>query len=446
MAGIIGIQGNYNFELPEIMLEKIKHRGTEKRLINLDDNIHIGIVANNYNGLTLDSNHSLEYSFSDDKNSALVSIKDKKIMLRRDKYGVVPFYYIILPNGQLAFSTEVKALAGFKLKINELEPGCILEDLQVNKYYELTAEETVDIEPTEIGSLLRETLLRVVSKKISGNKIGAWLSGGLDSSIISTIARPYIKDLHTFAAGFLNSPDLQYAKIVADYLGSIHHERIVAFDEVIKILPEVIYHLESFDPLLVRSSVMNFLAAQLASDFVQVVFSGEGGDELFAGYSYLKEIPSEDLEEELIDITKRLHNTALQRVDRCSGAFGTTAITPFLDEEVVNLAIRIPGKYKIFGETEKWILRSAFLNDLPYNVIMRPKSKFWEGSGMGVHLLGYAENIISDTEFSFEKNIKCGWELSSKEELLYYRIFTEYFGEQDDLNWTGRTKKVKQTT
>lgn len=440
MNGLIGIQGSFNQDLPQIMLDKIKHRGREQKIILLNDNIRIGIVSNTKASISGDSESSFEYSLSPQKNSTSITVKDNKISLKRDKYGVEPLYYIILPNNQLAFATDVKSLAGFKLKINELEPGYFLEDMSLHQYFNLRKEEPINIEPTELGVLLKEVLGKAISKKITNNKIGAWLSGGLDSSIISTLVKPHIKDFHTFSVGFANSPDLQYAKIVSNYIDSIHHEKIVSFDEALKALPDVIYHLESFDALLVRSSIMNYLLGQLSSEYVDEVFSGEGGDELFAGYQYLKNLSTDKLDDELIEITQRLHNTALQRVDRCSSAFGVTAFTPFMDEEVVELALKIPVKYKIFEGTEKWILRSALLDQLPYNVLMRGKSKFWEGSGMGDHLFNYAENLISDSDFRKNKKIKCGWELRSKEEMLYYTIFTSHFGEMDDLKWMGRSK------
>jgi len=440
MTGIAGITGNHSPNIVTEMLDKIQHRGKQRKLIKLKNNISIGFVYNNLDTLVTGLDDSLDFSYSPDNDSSAVTVKDGKITLKRDKLGAEPLYFVILPEESLAFASEIKALTGFGVKIHELEPGHILEDMKIIKYFELKKAEPLPYESDELATLIKEVLLKSILKKINGGTTGAWLSGGLDSSVISALARPFIKDFHTFSAGFPNAPDLQYAKVVAGFIGSKHFERVITFPEVIKILPEVIYHLESFDELLVRSSVMNYLVAQLASDYVENVFSGEGGDELFAGYSYLKELPTEELEDELIEITRSLHNTALQRVDRSSSAFGTTAFTPFTDEEVVNLAIQIPVKFKIFGSTEKWILRSAIMNDLPYNVLMRTKSKFWEGSGIGERICDHAEKIITDSEFTEKRKIRCGWELKSKEELFYYRIFSEQFGDLDYIDWMGRSR------
>jgi asparagine synthase (glutamine-hydrolysing) len=214
----------------------------------------------------------------------------------------------------------------------------------------------------------------------------------------------------------------------------------VDFEELLAVLPQVIYHLESFDALLVRSSLTNYIVAREAAKYVPAVLSGEGGDELFAGYAYLKSLNNGLLSKELIDITSRLHNTALQRVDRSASAHSTIAHVGFLNPKVVEYALRIPAKYKLNGSVEKWILRKALVGALPKSVLLRTKSKFWQGAGVGDLLLQYAERQIEDSEFARERALPNGWRLNSKEELLYYRIFCKFFGPLSNLSWMGRTK------
>jgi len=209
---------------------------------------------------------------------------------------------------------------------------------------------------------------------------------------------------------------------------------------MIRVLPDVIYHLESFDALLVRSSITNYLVAKLASEHVSEVFSGEGGDELFAGYDYLKSIPPEQLEKELIKITGSLHNTALQRVDRSASAHGTRAHVVFANPEVVRFALTIPVKYKIFNNQEKWILRKAMEELLPDSILQRPKAKFWEGAGVENVLSEYASKMITDRDFRIERITSNGLNINTKEELFYYRIFKDHFGSDHNLKWMGRTK------
>ena len=292
--------------------------------------------------------------------------------------------------------------------------------------------------------MLKDHLTQAVQKCIQPDVFGAWLSGGLDSSALTALARPHTKVLHTFAGGLAGSEDLLYARSVAEFLRTEHHECAVSPADLLRVLPEVIYHLESFDALLVRSSVVNFIVAGHAAEFVPAVLSGEGGDELFAGYEYLKELPREKLEQELLDITKRLHNTALQRLDRCAGAHGQIAHPCFLDPHVVELALRIPAEFKLRGDVEKWILRQALGGLLPRSVLERRKSKFWQGSGVGGVLAEHAERTISDRDFHQERRLKNGRTLNSKEELMYYRLFREQFGELEDLSWMGRTKTAAQ--
>jgi asparagine synthase (glutamine-hydrolysing) len=182
------------------------------------------------------------------------------------------------------------------------------------------------------------------------------------------------------------------------------------------------------------------MVADKSSNHVESVFAGEGGDELFAGYEYLKEIEKDKLDGELMDIIGRLHNTALQRVDRSASAHGTIAHVGFLDPEVVEYAMKIPVKYKIRKRVEKWILRKAMEGELPERILARKKAKFWQGAGVTEMISDYAEEKITDDDFQRERKLKNGWVLNSKEELLYYRYFKEFFGEIEDFSWMGRTK------
>jgi asparagine synthase (glutamine-hydrolysing) len=365
---------------------------------------------------------------------------DGVLVLRRDPLGVAPLYYGWSADRLLCFASEVKALSGVSHEIHELPPGHSYDGSHTERYFHLRAQEPLDDSPERVAEELRRRLAASVEKRIKVDEVGSWLSGGLDSSTIAALARPRVEKLHTFAAGLIGAPDLEYAREVADLIGSDHHEVIVTFDDMLNVLPEVIYHLESFDALLVRSSVTNYLVAQLASEYVSTAFSGEGGDELLAGYEYLKSLDPATLPDELIDITSRLHNTALQRVDRCASAHGTVAHVAFADPNVVDYALHIPTEFKLRNGVEKWILRRAMDDVLPDRVLNRAKAKFWDGAGVRETLRSHAERQISDGEFRRERILENGWVLNSKEELLYYRIFRQHFGDLPDLSWMGRTK------
>ena len=312
-----------------------------------------------------------------------------------------------------------------------------------HQYYDLNIVPADDQPVESSASHLHLLLEQAVLRRIDGPVMGCWLSGGLDSSAIAALARPHLDTLHTFAGGLYGAPDLEFASQVAEFLQTDHHDVIVTVPGLLKVLPEVIYHLESFDALLVRSTLINYLVAEAASQFVGSAFSGEGGDELFAGYEYLKHLAPEKLPTELVDITGRLHNTALQRVDRSASAHGLVIYVPLLDLDVVEFALRIPSGLKIKrdgGVIEKYILRLAMQGILPEDVLWRPKSKFWQGAGVGTLLEQNAEENVTDADFTLERILPNGWQLNTKEELLYYRIFKEHFGEFEDLNWMGRTK------
>lgn len=370
------------------------------------------------------------------------------LVLARDRLGKAPLY-CGTHKGALCFASEIKALLGWADQIEEFLPGHWYAPAQgAVQYASVTAQSPITAPCDVVVTELREVLGQSVRKRLCDGQVGAWLSGGLDSAAMTALARRDTPRLHTFSAGLEGAPDLQYARIVADSLDTEHHERIVTLDEMIALLPKVIYHLESFDALLVRSSVMNFLVGELAAGYVPAVLSGEGGDELFAGYSYLKYLQGDALAAELVDITRRLHNTALQRVDRCSSGHGIVARTGFLDRDVVDYALRIPADMKIKENgrsVEKWILRLAMDGLLPHEVVSRPKSKFWEGAGVGDLLSDYAGRRISDRDFTAQRRLADGSTLNTKEELFYYRMFREHFGDRIDPSLVGRTKGAPVT-
>lgn len=366
--------------------------------------------------------------------------------LARDRLGVCPLYYGRTGDGALCFASEVKALLPATCDVNEFPPGTWLRgDGEPQAFAELEPGPPLERDAEEIALGLRLRLERAVGQRIDSDVMGAWLSGGLDSSAMVALARPHVGLLHTFAAGLAGAPDLAYARQVAKALGTVHHEVVVTLDDMLTVLPDVIYHLESFDALLVRSSITNYLVAQRAAQHVTSAFSGEGADELFAGYRYLQKLEQDQLPAELAGITRRLHNTALQRVDRSAAAHGLVVYVPFLDPEVVDYAMRIPAGLKLRQRgraSEKWILRRALAGALPERVLWRHKAKFWQGAGVQDLLAQHAEETVSDADLQRERQLPNGWVLNSKEELMYYRVFRERFGALANLDWMGRSKSA----
>lgn len=380
---------------------------------------------------------------------ALAAACERGLFLARGPLGVRPLYYGRNGSGTLAFASEVKALLSFTEDVNEFPPGAWYTPRDgFHRYVEMDSGNLPYADPNRIALELRRRLDQAVARCIRADAMGAWLSGGVDSSVIATLARRHVGTFHSFVSGVKGAPDLAYGEQVASFLGTTHHSLVVAQQDLVAALPAVIYHLESFDALLVRSSVVNYLAAQLASDHVGAVLSGEGGDELFAGYDYIKRIPPSEIPGELEDIVLRLHNTAFQRVDRCAYAHGLVPFVPFADLDVVRYALSIPPEYKVHHRhgvaVEKWILRRAFQGLLPDAVLWRPKAKFWQGAGVATLLAEHAETSVTDADYRRERVLPNGWRLHSKEELLYYRIFREHFGRIPNLSWMGRTKRVSE--
>jgi asparagine synthase (glutamine-hydrolysing) len=448
MSGIAGIESGGEINIVEKMLAKIEYRGNGRETILDRPGTTIGTIKNKIpqNALAEKSGTVLnEDTFTDERLPFAVAwpVNDG-LLLARDRIGARPLYYGYDSDGRMCFASEVKALMESTQDIHEFPPGAVYRTGQgIQILGDVEQQDVVPMTAHEAVNGLRERLEDAVGSRVDREIMGSWLSGGIDSSVIVAILRPYVKKLHTFAAGLHGAPDVEYARLVAKHVKTEHHEVILQPDDLPKVLDEVIYALESFDALLIRSSIMNYLVSQYAKDYVDVVFSGEGGDELFAGYEYLQTMPKDQLPGELVDITRRLHNTALQRVDRSASANGLVAHVPFVDGEVLDFALTIPSEYKLQPGTppvEKWVLRKAASDLLPSSVLWRTKSKFWEGSGVEDILAQYADSKVSDDDFKNSRELPNGWILNSKEEYLYYRHFYEHFGHLPNLDWMGRTK------
>lgn len=451
MIGMAGVQHPNARQTVEQMLGKIAHRGKGKIIIENSTAATCGFIGAEETDWALFPNSTggrlpgPAQLGSEPRPFALVRALPDGLFLARDRVGVRPLYYGYTPQGGLCYASEVKALLGQVQSVHEFPPGAFWQPggtIQTFASIQTVPERAPDADA--LAAELRARLEQAVARSSHADSMGSWLSGGLDSSVVVALARPHVRTLHTFAGGLDGAPDLAAAKQVAEALNTRHHEVRLSEADLLRALPDVIYALESFDALLVRSSIVNYLVAREAAQYVDAIFSGEGADELFAGYAYLKDVPETGLNSELVDIIRRLHNTAMQRVDRCAAAHGLTAHVPFVDGAVLDLALQIPAALKHRRTqnppVEKWILRRSMQGALPESILWRSKAKFWEGAGVGERLRRHAETVIGEAEFHAGQRLPDGSLIRTREEMLYYRIFKDLFGELDDLSWMGRTK------
>jgi asparagine synthase (glutamine-hydrolysing) len=243
------------------------------------------------------------------------------------------------------------------------------------------------------------------------------------------------------------SDDLAAARKVATVLGTQHHERVYTEQEMLEVLPKVLYHLESFDPALVRSAIPNFFLAQMASRFVKVILTGEGADEIYAGYDYLAGFnTAERLQQEMVYITTALHNTNLQRADRIPMAFGLEARVPFLDVKSVELGLGLPPEWKFREDRPaKHLLREAFRGELPDEIVDRPKQKFSKGAGSADVIAQKAEAEVTNQEFFSERArllYEWNYRLPNKEALFYYRMLKEWFKDEWIFPTMGKSRSL----
>lgn len=386
---------------------------------------------------------------------ALALWDGKDLFLARDRLGIKPLYYGYAADGTLYFASELKALRRACGEAQEFPAGSWFRTGEgFRRYYTVPGRRGIVPDPGGVeGAVrrLRALLEAAVAKRLMADvPVGVFLSGGLDSSLVAAIARRLTAGpLHSFAVGTRGSLDLASARRVAAHLGTVHHEFVFDEEDVARALPDVIHHLESFDPALVRSAVATWFVSRLASEHVKVVLMGEGADELFAGYEYLGGLPDASLQGELVTLTGALHNTNLQRADRMTMAWSLEGRVPFLDRALVEFALEgVPPAWKlrprgVRGEpAEKWILRLAAGADLPDEIAWRRKEKFSHGTGASALLARLAAGAVSDAEVRRTRLPGGRSAAVSREEILYYRVYDEFFPGGYGAGTVGRTRSV----
>jgi asparagine synthase (glutamine-hydrolysing) len=391
---------------------------------------------------------------------AIAILDDDALFLARDPIGIKPLY-LGFAGSAMYFASEIKAFPAGLDRVEVFPPGhWYHSQMGLHRFYHvgqarglLPVPDDEAAAQEQVRAILREA---VVKRLMADVPVGVSLSGGLDSSIVTLLAKEGLVEkgqdvLHSFGVGVVGSEDLAAAHEVAAFLGTRHHERVYDTQEMLDILPDVLHSLESCDPALVRSAIPNYFLAELAAGEVKVMLTGEGADELYAGYDYLRGFAqAEQLQQEMEYIVGALHNTNLQRADRLSMRFGLEARVPFLDVNSIAYALALPTAWKMTkvnarGErVEKALLRNAFAGQLPEAIVRRPKQKFSAGAGSSQLLARHAEQAVSDRDFAAESERLCagwGYTVPNKEGLYYYRILAESY--PDD--WIFTTMGVSRS-
>lgn len=367
------------------------------------------------------------------------------IFLARDPLGIKPLYYGRRGKTFIAAS-ELKAFPRMD-ELQALPAGHAIMDDGVPWPYAppFPPQKPIATKPLEdILSEVRRRFEIAVRKRLMGDvPVGVFLSGGLDSSLVAAAMRPHSINLHSFTAGMHGAPDLEAARTVARFLGTIHHELIYSEEDIENALPEVIYALESFDAPLVRSAIPMFFLSRLASEHVKVVLTGEGADELFAGYEYLTRLQGRNsLRKELTDVLVSLQDTNLQRADRMTMMYGIEGRVPFLDMDLVRFVLRVPLEFiePRPERPEKWLLREACNDLLPPKILERKKLKFSEGAGSASVIKQRLLERMSETQQEQEQETAHRLGLRSAEELHYYRLWQKTMGRSIPPHLIGRTR------
>ena len=468
MAGISGTSSGSK-DVLELMLSRLHHRGPRGEWIHLGKKVALGCCVlpseANHSGRAyaqmadtvavidghLYSEEGIQLPEADllvslysrfgptfverlDGDFALCLATDNELILARDSVGLRPLFYGY-KDGALYFASEMKALLGLCAEVLELPPGHVYTQQQGLRPFKSPQYSVPEFDsPEEAARILAELLQGAVEMRLkAGNVSGVLLSGGLDSSTIAYLAKEFQPDLKTFTVGasINDSEDLRRAREMAQYLGTEHYDYIYREREIEQVLPQVIYHLESFDEDCVYGAVANYFAARLAAQHTDCVLCGEGADEFLGGYHELKKAKNETEFLQLSqDLISNAYHTGLQRLDRMMAAHSLEFRPPFLDGRVIAFCSKIPPAWKVYGKkkVEKWILRKAFTGLLPSNISNRVKQAFASGAGSAkvTELIGQrAGSAEGSTYEQTESTIA----LKSEAEIYYYRLFKEKFPE-----------------
>jgi asparagine synthase (glutamine-hydrolysing) len=382
---------------------------------------------------------------------ALYDIENNRFLIGRDHIGIIPLYQGWDKDGAYYVASELKALEGYCNKIEEFLPGQYFysSDNQPTQWYHRDWMEYDNVKDnTSNVETLRKALEDAVERQLMSDvPYGVLLSGGLDSSIISAVAKKFAARriesgnkeeawwprLHSFAIGLEGSPDLAAARKVAEHIGSIHHEIHYTVQEGLDAIRDVIYHIETYDVTTVRASTpMYLLARYIKSMGVKMVLSGEGADEIFGGYLYFHKAPNaREFHEETVRKLGKLHLYDCLRANKSLAAWGVEGRVPFLDKEFLDVAMRLNPRDKMAcnGKIEKHILREAFQDYLPKEIAWRQKEQFSDGVGYSWidSLKAIANEKVSDEQM---ENVQYRFPINppmTKEEYVYRSIYSELF-------------------
>ena len=396
-----------------------------------------------------------EFEFLDEMNGifgfAIYDAEKDEYLIARDHMGIIPLYIGWDKQGTFYVASELKALEGVCTKIVLFPPGHYMssKDGDFVQWYKRDWEDfdAVKDNKTEILEI-RQALEDAVHRQLMSDvPYGVLLSGGLDSSVISAVAKKYAErrieaddkeqawwpQLHSFSVGLDGSPDLNAARKVADHIGTVHHEIKFTIQEGLDAIKDVIYQLETYDITTIRASTPMYLMARVIKSMgIKMVLSGEGADELFGGYLYFHKAPNaKEFHEETVRKLSKLHMYDCLRANKSLAAWGIEGRVPFLDKEFMDVAMRInPQDKMINGERmEKWVVRKAFEDMLPESVVWRQKEQF--SDGVGYSWIDTLKEVV-DVEVKDEQLANAHFRFpiqtpQNKEEYYYRTIFESHF-------------------